>query len=42
MRYRYLISNSRMVGAFVLVCGPANPADDAAAICKAAVSAYED
>ena len=40
MHYRSLISFSWLIGAGLLLCGPAHAADDAAAICKASISAY--
>ncbi len=41
MLYRNLVSTTCLVGVSVFVCGSAHAADDAAAICDAAVSAYE-
>ena len=41
MLYRKLGSTSCLVAASVFLCGPAHAADDAAAICNAAISAYE-
>jgi ketosteroid isomerase-like protein len=40
MYYRTLSSFSCLIGAGLSLCGPAHAADDAAAICKAAISAY--
>jgi hypothetical protein len=40
MHYRSLISTCCFVGAGLMLCGPAHAADDAAAICNAAISAY--
>jgi ketosteroid isomerase-like protein len=42
MWYRKPITSLCLVGTSAFVGGPANAADDATTICKAAVSAYED
>ncbi len=41
MLHRALLSSSCVIGAALLLCGPAHAADDATAICKATISAYE-
>jgi ketosteroid isomerase-like protein len=41
MRYRNLVSSSCAISAGLMLCGPAHAADDAVAICNAAISAYE-
>ena len=40
MHYRSLLSSACLIGAGLVLCGPAHAADDAAAICNAAISAY--
>jgi uncharacterized protein (TIGR02246 family) len=40
MHYRNLVSSSCLIGAALILCGPALAADDATAICNAAISAY--
>ena len=40
MHYRSLLSSSCLIVAGLVLCGPAHAADDAAAICKVAISAY--
>ncbi len=40
MHYRKLVSSSCSIGAGLMLCGPVHAADDAAAICNAAISAY--
>jgi ketosteroid isomerase-like protein len=40
MRYRNLVPSSCLIGAGLLLCGPVNAADDAVAICNAAINAY--
>ena len=42
MHYRSLVSSACLIGAGFVLCGPAHAADDAAAICNAAISAYGD
>ena len=40
MRYGSQISTVCLIGAGLMFCGPAAAADDAASICKIAISAY--
>ena len=40
MHYRSLISFSCLIGAGVMLCGPARAADDATALCNTVASAY--
>jgi hypothetical protein len=40
MHYRHSVSSYCLIGAGLIVCSPAHAAEDAAAICKAAISAY--
>jgi uncharacterized protein (TIGR02246 family) len=40
MHYRSLFSSSFLIGAGLVLCGPAQAADDATTICNAAISAY--
>jgi uncharacterized protein (TIGR02246 family) len=40
MHYRSLLSSSCLIGAGLILCGQAHAADDATAICNAAMSAY--
>ena len=40
MLHRNLLFSSCLIGAGLMLCGPAHAADDAAAICNAAISAY--
>ena len=40
MHYRSLVSSVCLIGAGFVLCGQAHAADDATAICKAAISAY--
>jgi hypothetical protein len=40
MHYRSLISSSCLIGASLMLCGPAHAIDDAAAMCNAAISAF--
>jgi hypothetical protein len=41
MHYRTLFSSSCLIGGGPVLCGQAHAADDATAVCKAAISAYE-
>jgi hypothetical protein len=40
MRYRSPVSSFCLISAALMLCGPAHAADDVAAICNAAISAY--
>jgi hypothetical protein len=40
MHYRSLVSSSCLIGAGLILCGQAHAADDATAVCNAAMSAY--
>jgi uncharacterized protein (TIGR02246 family) len=40
MHYQSLISSTCLIGAGLVLCGPARAADDAAAICKTTAGAY--
>ena len=40
MRYRCPVSFSFLIGAGLMLCGPTHAADDTAAICNSAISAY--